>query len=622
MDFDSDDSQYDPNYNPDSDDSEGTGTSESDSADEIWNPPLSSRRASTFSESGMPPLPEIRRRTSQRRRTDDDNVRASTSAASNAPSSSAAANFPSTSGSTSDDFLESEWLKQQLDSMEWDIPNLEGPPPIEYTVAFKGMKDIYSGILAQGDPVDYFDLFMTHDIITHIVDQTNLYASQQVLTNDVSSGSRTHAWVPVTNDEMIKFIALIGWMGLVKLPSIKDYWRGHKLYNIPLPRSIMPRNRFELILKFIHFADNSAADPNDRLHKLRDLLDKFITNYKSTYTPGEKICVDESLIPWRGRLLFRQYIPNKSAKYGIKVFKLCTEKGYTWNLIVYCGKSRDREVEVSEKTVMSLTEGLFDEGRTLYTDNYYTSVPLALRLRRRKTHLVGTLRANRKYLPKEVTNTKLKKGEMAAKQSRHGVVVLNWRDKRDVRMLTTKTSALEMVPNTNRRPGSLPQKPKCIVDYNDGKSSIDLSDQMATYGSALRRCTKWYRKLAFEIIWGTSLVNAHFLYNEYTTKKKISIIQFREEVIQALLERNSSTSDGSVEQVASSSRARSVANKHHLIQKVVNNKKVRGRCVECYKVYGREGTKISGKTKRAPQVFTVCSVCAIFLCRNCFNNTH
>lgn len=132
----------------------------------------------------------------------------------------------------------------------------------------------------------------------------------------------------------------------------------------------------------------------------------FIKNYQNVYTPGEKVCIDESLVAWRGRLIFRQYIPNKRAKYGIKVFKLCTEKGYTWNLIVYCGKSKEPNTEVSEKVVLSLAEGLFNEGRTMYADNYYTSVTLALRMRKRKTHLVGTLRSNRKYLPKGVTNTK------------------------------------------------------------------------------------------------------------------------------------------------------------------------------------------------------------------------
>ncbi|CAG4946564.1 unnamed protein product [Parnassius apollo] len=76
-------------------------------------------------------------------------------------------NEPSLSGTTS------EWLKQKLDSIEWHMPTQEGPTPMEYTGPISGLKEIYSGILANASPIDYFDLFMTNDIIQHIVDQTN-----------------------------------------------------------------------------------------------------------------------------------------------------------------------------------------------------------------------------------------------------------------------------------------------------------------------------------------------------------------------------------------------------------------------------------------------------------------
>ena len=48
----------------------------------------------------------------------------------------------------------------------------------------------------------------------------------------------------------------------------------------------------------------------------------------------------------------------------------------------------------------------------MYTDNWYTSVSLANELLSRSTNLVGTLRSNRKFNPKEVINAKLKKGEI------------------------------------------------------------------------------------------------------------------------------------------------------------------------------------------------------------------
>lgn len=603
MNYSSDDSADDPDFCPSSEDED---TSESDTEVETWNLPSTSRRMSTFSENHLPPLPNIQRRRTPRMATAPSDV----------------ANIPSTSGATSSDISETEWVKQRVENIQWEMPTYADPEPIEYTVPFSGMKDIYSGIFANANPVDYFDLFLTRDILEIIVDQTNLYATQTLLADsNVAPHARTHAWYPVTVDEMVKFLALLGWMGLVKLPAIKDYWRIHKLYGIPLARTVMPRNRFELILKYLHFSDNCQANTEDRLYKIKCVLDKFIENYQKVYTPGQNICVDESLIPWRGRLIFRQYIPNKAAKYGIKVFKLCTEKGYTWNLIVYCGKSKEKEVDVSEKTVMLLTQGLLDEGRTVYTDNYYTSIPLAYRLRRRKTHLVGTLRANRKHLPKDVMAMKLKRGEMSAKQSKDGIVVLKWRDKRDVRMLSTKTSPLKTVVTQSRKKPAI-LKPVIITDYNSGKSSIDISDQMATYGSALRRCTKWYRKLFIEILWGTSLVNAHFIYNQYTINKKLTITEFREQVITGLLDRYSQPSD--VESGPSTSTPRRTPGnaKHYLVKNKVGEKIVRGRCSECYKIYGRRGKEIDGKVVRASQVNTKCSTCGIIICKICFNNTH
>ncbi|KAJ8930784.1 hypothetical protein NQ314_016379 [Rhamnusium bicolor] len=48
--------------------------------------------------------------------------------------------------------------------------------------------------------------------------------------------------------------------------------------------------------------------------------------------------------------------------------------------------------------------------------------------------MFGTLR---KGLPKEVTSTKLKKGEIVGRENPNGVVVLKWRDQRDVYGLST-----------------------------------------------------------------------------------------------------------------------------------------------------------------------------------------
>lgn len=87
---------------------------------------------------------------------------------------------------------------------------------------------------------------------------------------------------------------------------------------------------------------------------------------------------------------------------------------------------------------MELAKSYLDSSRTLYVDNLYSSVKLAELLQSRQTYLVGTLRCNKMSNPKEVTKKKLKKGEVVSKRSSLNVLVLNWRDKRDVPMISIK----------------------------------------------------------------------------------------------------------------------------------------------------------------------------------------
>ena len=64
---------------------------------------------------------------------------------------------------------------------------------------------------------------------------------------------------------------------------------------------------------------------------------------------------------------------------------------------------------------------------------------LANKLIESKTHLVRTLRVNRKHLPPGVKNAKLKPGDVKAAENRDGIIVaLKWKHKRDVLLLSTK----------------------------------------------------------------------------------------------------------------------------------------------------------------------------------------
>jgi len=64
------------------------------------------------------------------------------------------------------------------------------------------------------------------------------------------------------------------------------------------------------------------------------LFEKF----QEIYTPSKNVCIDESLLLWKGRLHFKQYIPLKRSRFGIKLFMLCEDGGYTYRFQVYTGK--------------------------------------------------------------------------------------------------------------------------------------------------------------------------------------------------------------------------------------------------------------------------------------------
>ena len=55
------------------------------------------------------------------------------------------------------------------------------------------------------------------------------------------------------------------------------------------------------------------------------------------YSPGKCLSTDESLVLFKGRLSFKQYISSKRARFGIKLYQLCTSNGILFDFLVYHG---------------------------------------------------------------------------------------------------------------------------------------------------------------------------------------------------------------------------------------------------------------------------------------------
>ncbi|KAE9523001.1 hypothetical protein AGLY_016632 [Aphis glycines] len=447
----------------------------------------------------------------------------------------------------------------------------------------------------------HFNLFCSDDIIELIVIETNSNAEQFLSKIRLSKASRFSKWVPTNYNEIKKLIGLLLWMGLVQMPSIESYWSTKSRYINNISGKTMPRNRFELILRFWHFSDNMKAPMDDRIYKVRGLIKRLVKNYQSVMEPGEYMAIDESMVPFRGRLKFRQYIPGKAHKYGAKLFKICEVNGYTHDVNVYAGKNQVNGKGLACRVVLKLSNPFLNAGRTIVTDNFYTSLPLANELLDKNTHLIGTLRSNRIRLP-EIFKTKLRPGEIIGRENINGIVVAKWYDKRDVSMMSTKHNINMVETGKKNRKNESIFKPQIILDYNAGKAGIDLSDQLSSYSSPVRKSIRWYHKVATEVLLGTSVVNALIVYNmNKPSDKKISIAKFREMLVDELLELDQSQIAISDSPTSSTKRSRKTNYKfEETAERDYRNRKVRKRCLHCYslKTTAVGSKKASVETKK------------------------
>lgn len=133
---------------------------------------------------------------------------------------------------------------------------------------------------------------------------------------------------PMDAAEIKAFLDLVMFMGMARLPQISDYWSTYSFYKNNFIPKIMSRNRFETILRMLNFANNETeAEEGSRLYEFKNFVDKLERKFVQVYEPGAIVTIDESLIPFRGRLNFLQY--NRASFIPASFFLVC----YTYTLI-------------------------------------------------------------------------------------------------------------------------------------------------------------------------------------------------------------------------------------------------------------------------------------------------
>ena len=163
---------------------------------------------------------------------------------------------------------------------------------------------------------------------------------------------------------------------------------------------------------------------------------------------------------------------------------------YVVNIIPYLGaqEKQSRDGPLAESVVMKITEPVQNKGCNVTTDNFFTSFELAKKLQKEGTSIVGTVRANSKHLPKEVTRP-VKGGKYSSKfyyeeQYKCMFVKYQCKDKKSVCLLSTMHAS----PSVS---GGEKKKPDIVQFYNQNKVAVDVVDQMVGMYSIRCATRRW-----------------------------------------------------------------------------------------------------------------------------------
>ena len=297
-------------------------------------------------------------------------------------------------------------------------------------------------------------------------------------------------------------IFLIG--GYVDLPRRPMFWECSADVHNDAVSSIIPRNRFDEIMKYLHLADNISLDPNDKFSKVRPLLDKLNEQCLPNYPPEQTVSIDESMVPYFGRHECNQFMKNKVVKFGYKLWVAAALLGYATEFYPYMGKDFfDSDLRLRGSVVDKLTNSLPKHAGSNYhiiTDNFFTSPQLLRSLREKGIAATGTVRLNR------VENVPLKPVKEMEKLERGSadvgiddnakIAFVRWKDNKVVTVLSSKyglnpTAKIKRYIKEKKDRVDIEQ-PQCIKKYNKGMGGVNrLAQNIATYIIA-HRSKKWW----------------------------------------------------------------------------------------------------------------------------------
>ena len=133
-------------------------------------------------------------------------------------------------------------------------------------------------------------------------------------------------WKKIDYEVLIVFIELTLLAGVEKNWDVSVQALFSDPLQNPMYKAPMAVKRGKDIWRLLRFDNKRTRGERlkvDHLATFRHIWKLFLTSCRTTFIPSECVANDEQLVPFRTRSKFKQYMPSKPTKYGIKIFLLC-----------------------------------------------------------------------------------------------------------------------------------------------------------------------------------------------------------------------------------------------------------------------------------------------------------
>ena len=244
---------------------------------------------------------------------------------------------------------------------------------------------------------------------------------------------------------------------------------------LPHFKAALSHDRLLLLIKFCRFDDVNTRDDrkDDRFGYICKVWDTFNNRCREVYGLGPHTFIDEMLQKFLGRCRFRQYMPSKPGRYGIKYWILDdAENHYCYNTIPYLGKEGDAPaVNLGAQVVKNLVEPIKGTSRNVTCDHYFMSLDLFEELYDNNLTAVGTVMPNRRHLPllllpKQARGCEVNSSLFAFKDN---LAMVSWHPKQSKFVLLLSS----LHHNSNIVESGKPE----IVEFYNKTKGVDALDQ-------------------------------------------------------------------------------------------------------------------------------------------------